>query len=129
MPKRRIKIEFDDGDGGKYSVLMEGNISREKLSNIMNMVDLMEKNEERQQPTFSLETRFGRLHDLIEKKFAFGSFTSTDVLEAYEDEYNTPVKLATISTYLQRLTERGLLTRRRTDVGWSYHKCQMNLQS
>ncbi|NWG09758.1 MAG: hypothetical protein HXX80_05590, partial [Nitrososphaerales archaeon] len=126
MPKRRIKIEFDDGEGGKYSVVMEGSISRDKLSNMMNMVDLMEgKNEERQQPVFSLETRFGRLHDLIEKKFAFGSFTSTDVLEAYEDEYNTPAKLATISTYLQRLTERGLLTRRRTDVGWSYHKSQI----
>lgn len=129
MAKRKIKIEFDDGEGGKYKIHMEGNVSRDKVLKIIDMVEIIgEKSEVIPQIILSKDTTFGRLYTLIEKKFALGSFTSTDILEAYEDEYNTPIRLSTISTYLQRLTEKGLLTRNRTNSGWLYRRVQLNLQ-
>jgi len=129
LPKRRIKIEFDDGEGGIYRISMEGNLSRDKVLKIIDMAEMIGgKSEVNQQIILSKNTTFGRLYALIEKKFTFGSFTSTDILEAYEDEYNTPIRLSTISTYLQRLTEKGLLTRNKTNLGWAYRRAQLNLQ-
>jgi hypothetical protein len=129
LAKRRIKIEFDDGEGGKYRINIEGNISRDKVLKIIDIAEMIEgKNEGSSQITLSKDTTFGRVYTLIEKKFALGSFTSTDILEAYEDEYNTPIRLSIISTYLQRLTEKGLLTRNKTNLGWVYRKAQLNLQ-
>ncbi|MCP8310204.1 MAG: BlaI/MecI/CopY family transcriptional regulator [Candidatus Methylarchaceae archaeon HK02M1] len=108
---------------------MEGKLSHDKILKIVNMVDLIEgKNEVDQRLTFSLNTQFGRLFNLIEKNFNFGSFTSTDILEAYEDEYNMPIKLSTISTYLQRFMDKGVLVRNRIGIGWSYRRAQSNLQ-
>jgi hypothetical protein len=129
LPKRRIKIEFDDGQGGKYKISMEGKVSRDNVLKIIDMAEIIEGKSEVNQPiALSKDTNFGRLYNLIEEKFTFGSFTSTDVLEAYEDEYNTPIRLSVISTYLQRLTERGMLVRNRTNLGWSYRRAQLNLQ-
>ncbi len=129
LPKRRIKIEFDDGEGGKYAISMEGTVSREKVLKVIDMAEMVEgKGEINQQVAFSKDTTFGRLYALIGEKFTFGSFTSTDVLEAYEDECNTPIRLSIISTYLQRLTEKGLLTRNKTNSGWAYRRAPLNLQ-
>jgi len=129
LNKRRIKIEFDDEEGGKYRISMEGSLSRDKVLKIVDMVEMIGgKSEVNQQTAFSRDTTFGRLYTLIEKKFTFGSFTSTDILEAYEDEYNIPIRLSTISTYLQRLTEKGLLSRNKTNSGWAYRRAQLNLQ-
>jgi hypothetical protein len=61
-----------------------------------------------------------RIWSLIEGKFPYGGFTSTDILELYEDQYNEPIKLSIISTYLSRYSERGRLTRTRQGKEWIY---------
>ena len=76
---------------------------------------------EPQQPDYTnIDTNFSRVYGLLETKFKFGSFTSSDVLEAYEDHYDLQSNLSTISTYLSRLAERGLVTRTRNGSGWVY---------
>ena len=73
------------------------------------------------QPDYSnIDTNFSRVFGLLETKFKFGSFSSSDVLEAYEEEFNVQTTLSTISTYLSRLTDRGLLSRVRNGSGWIY---------
>ncbi len=125
MAQRKIKIEFNDGDGGKYTISLDGSMSREKVLKIMDFVELLDDKEGQQEPqaqVISGDTSFGKLYQLIEKKFPLGSFTSADVLEAYEDEYNKPARLSTISTYLSRLEQKRLLTRQRTASGWIYRR-------
>jgi len=125
LAQRKIKIEFNDGDGGKYTFSLDGSMSREKVLKIMDIVELLgdkEGQEEPQAQSISGDTSFGKLYQLIEKKFPLGSFTSADVLEAYEDEYNKPARLSTISTYLSRLEQKRLLTRQRTASGWIYRR-------
>ncbi len=123
MTKKKIKIEFSDGEGANYSLSLDGSLSRNKVLKILDMVELIDGEEEREKVnTLSNETSFGKLYNLIEKKFPIGSFTSTDILETYEDELNMSIRLSTISTYLSRLEQKKLLTREWTTSGWLYKK-------
>ncbi len=130
MPKRRVKLEFEDDEGGKYSMLIDGNFSREKILKVMDMVDLISGNSKslEEELLTGKDTMFSNLYNLIYNKFSFGSFSSNNILEAYEDEYSTPIRLSTISTYLQRFTNKGILNRTKTNSGWTYEKAQIKLQ-
>ena len=46
--------------------------------------------------------------------------TIKKVLEKYEDEYNEPIKLSVISTYLARFSSRNKVERSRAGREWSY---------
>jgi hypothetical protein len=117
-------MEFEDGDGSKYTISLDGSISRDKVLKIMDLIELLGASEE--SPHFSEGTTVGRLHQLIENKFPLGHFTSSDILESYEDEYGQPIKLATISTYLSRFADQGILHRIRDGINWSYRKIHLN---
>lgn len=129
MAKRRVRIEFEDGEGERYTISMDGKVSRDKIIRLLDMVELIGGDEVVNEPPTLQNTTFNKIQKTIVKKFTFGVFTSMDMLEAYEDEYNTPIKLSTVSTYLQRLTGRGVLTRSRTDAGWVYRRTRSNLQT
>jgi|TARA_B100000315_G_scaffold5868_1_gene5881 hypothetical protein len=125
MTKKKIKIEFSDGEGANYSLSLDGSLSRDKVLKILDMVELIDGKEDREKVnTLSNETSFGKLYNLVEKKFPLGSFTSTDILETYEDELNMSIRLSTISTYLSRLEQKKLLTREWTTSGWLYKKAR-----
>tara|TARA_B100002003_G_scaffold94847_1_gene88388 strand:+ start:519 stop:914 length:396 start_codon:yes stop_codon:yes gene_type:complete len=125
MTKKKIKIEFSDGEGANYSLSLDGSLSRDKVLKILDMVELIDGKEDREKVnTLSNETSFGKLYNLVEKKFPLGSFTSTDILETYEDELNISIRLSTISTYLSRLEQKKLLTREWTTSGWLYKKAR-----
>src|SRR3712207_9372527 len=116
--KKRFKIELEDAEGSKYNLSLEGNISKEKIMKIVEFMDLIniEPNESNERKTYrsnsSTPASVGdKIWSLVEGKFPYGGFTSTDILELYEDQYNEPIKLSIISTYLSRYTERGRLVR------------------
>ncbi len=122
--KRRFKIELEDAEGSKYNLSLEGNVSKEKIMKIVEFMDLLniESNGNGNNETFSrVAGSIGdRIWSLIGAKFPYGGFTSTDILELYEDQYNEPIKLSIISTYLSRYSERGRLARNRQGKEWVY---------
>jgi hypothetical protein len=125
--KKRFKIELEDAEGSKYNLSLEGNISKEKIMKIVEFMDLLnvESNGKTQTETYrnnrSTPASVGdRIWSVIEVKFPYGGFTSTDILELYEDQYNEPIKLSIISTYLSRYSERGRLVRTRQGKEWVY---------
>ncbi len=128
----KIKIEFSDTSGAKYSFQVEG-MSKGNMLKLMEFVDsvssdssLQDQPKEPQADYTNIDTNFSRVYGLLETKFRFGSFTSSDVLEAYEDHYDLPSNLSTVSTYLSRLAERGLVTRTRNGSGWIYKLIRTN---
>ncbi len=126
MTKRKIKIEFSDGEGANYTLSLDGSLSRDKILKIIDMVELIDGKEDKESINImSKGTSFGKIYDLIETKFPLGSFTSTDILEAYEDEFNIPIKLSTISTYLSRLEQKKLLVREWATSGWQYKRIRI----
>jgi hypothetical protein len=129
MAKKRIRIDMEDADGARYDIKLEGNVTREKVLKIFEMMDLM--NIEEEQETTNMDSIGSKIWHIVDKFFPIGKFTSTNILEKYEDEYNEPVKLSIISTYLSRFSTKGKIDRIRTGREWTYQtiKLSQNQQS
>jgi hypothetical protein len=61
--------------------------------------------------TGSILSRFEKVRLIIQKNFPLIWFSSKDVQSIYEQELKEPINLSTVSTYLARMTTRGLLLR------------------
>ena len=118
MAKKRIRIDMEDADGARYDIKLEGNVTREKVLKIFEMMDLM--NIEEEEKTIKMDSIGSKIWHIVDKFFPMGKFTSTNILEKYEDEFNEPVKLSIISTYLSRFTSKGKVDRIRTGREWTY---------
>ena len=118
MKQKRIRIDVRDKDGAKYDFKIEGNITKEKALKIFELMDLINIEEE-QAP--DLDSVGGKIWNIVENSFPVGKFTSSTVLEKYEDEYNEPIKLSVVSTYLARFASRNRIERVRAGREWSYH--------
>ena len=124
MAKKRIRIDMEDTDGARYDIKLEGNVTREKVLKIFEMMDLM--NIEEEQETTNMDSIGSKIWYIIDKFFPMGKFTSTNILEKYEDEYNEPVKLSIISTYLSRFSTKGKMDRIRTGREWTYQAIKLS---
>ena len=118
MAKKRIRIDMEDSDGARYDIKLEGNVTRDKVLKIFEMMDLM--NIEEEQEVTNMDSVGSKIWHIVDKFFPMGKFTSTNILEKYEDEYNEPVKLSIISTYLSRFSTKGRVNRIRTGREWTY---------
>lgn len=125
MGSKKIKIQLEDADGGKYDLALQGNISKTKIIEFIEVLDLLEI--EGKDPDFENNTKFrdkddftslgSKIWNLVQQKFPNTAFTSSDILELYEDEYQKPIKLSAIATYLSRYSERGKLSKKQEREG------------
>ena len=120
MPPKKFKIQVEDPDGSKCTITMDGNVTREKMLQLLNVIETNDEVKEQNLNPPTSDSLFGRLYQIIETKFPLGSFTSSDILETYEDEFNETLRLSTISTYLSRMSLRNLLSRSKTGSTWNY---------
>jgi hypothetical protein len=123
MAKKRIRIDMEDADGARYDIKLEGNVTRNKVLKIFEMMDLMNIEEEEQ--SVKMDSVGSKIWHVVDKFFPMGKFTSTNILEKYEDEFNEPVKLSVISTYLSRFTSKGRVERIRTGREWTYQSMKI----
>jgi len=124
MAKKRIRIDMEDSDGARYDIKIEGNVTRDKVLKIFEMMDLM--NIEEEQEATNMDSVGSKIWHIVGKFFPVGKFTSTNVLEKYEDEFNEPVKLSVISTYLSRFSSKGRIDRVRTGREWTYQTIKIS---
>ncbi len=124
MAKKRIRIDMEDSDGARYDIKIEGNITRDKVLKIFEMMDLM--NIEDEQEVTNMDSVGSKIWHTVDKFFPVGKFTSTNILEKYEDEFNEPVKLSVISTYLSRFSSKGRIDRVRTGREWTYQTMKIS---
>lgn len=118
MANKRIRIDMEDSDGAKYDIKLEGNVTREKILKIFELMDLM--NIEQESVNQPLDTIGAKIWNIIDKYFPMGKFTSSELLEKYEDEYNEPIKLSVVSTYLSRFNTKGRIERSKKGREWTY---------
>lgn len=109
---------MEDSDGARYDIKLEGNVTRDKVLKIFEMMDLM--NIEEEQETTNMDSIGSKIWYIIDKFFPMGKFTSTNILEKFEDEFNEPIKLSIVSTYLSRFSSKGRVDRTRTGREWTY---------
>ena len=114
---------MEDADGARYDIKLEGNVTRDKVLKIFEMMDLMNIEEEEQ--SVKMDSVGSKIWHIVDKFFPMGKFTSTNILEKYEDEFNEPVKLSVISTYLSRFASKGRVERNRTGREWIYQSIKL----
>ncbi len=129
MAQKKIRINLEDSSGGKYKFDLEGNVTRDKVLKLFELMDVMDIEQEQETPNF--DTLGGKIWYIIENYFPTGRFTSSLVLQKYEDEYNEPdavyherkkepIKLSVVSTYLARFASQNKTKREKTGREWSY---------
>jgi hypothetical protein len=123
MPKR-MKIEFTDDEGSKYTLSVEGVLTKEKMNKIIEVYEFL--GGERVQSQLEDNTIFSRVARLIDEQFPASTFTTSDLQAAYEDVYQQHIKITTLSTYLNRLVDRRILKRVRVGAGYLYRKVCLN---
>lgn len=115
MPARKMRVEVFDGSGNRYIVTFEGRVTREKAIRLLDIVELLGGIPEEENPelvnTTSKRSKFDMVRRIIEKYFPILWFTSRDVQSAYEEEFKQPINLSTVSTYLSRMADHGVLAK------------------
>ena len=118
MARKRIIIDLEDSEGAKYNFSLEGNVTREKMLKIFELMNLM--NIEEPEASTQLDSIGAKIWNVIDKNFPIGKFTSSMILEKYEDQYGEPIKLSVISTYLSRFAVKGKVVREKQGKEWAY---------
>ncbi len=133
MPARKIRIELFDREGNKYTMSFEGRVTRDKAVRLLDLVELLggvpgeEASVGSGTPMNEL-TKYDRVQVIVQNHFPVGWFTSKQVQSVYEQEIKEPMGLSTVSTYLSRMTERGMLVKARASKQLKYRMAR-NVQS
>ena len=114
--KKKIKIELEDDEGGKYNLSLEGNFSKEKILQVIELMELVRSDSmgaiinspQENNCTLSVDSK---ILNIIEQSFYYNAFTSSDIVNIYNKKYNETIKLSIISTYLARYVTKGKLKR------------------
>jgi hypothetical protein len=121
MPAKRMRVEVFDGDGNRYTVTFDGQVTREKALRLLDIVELLGGMPGVNSPesvTASDLPKQEKMRLIVEKHFPLVWFSAKDVQNVYEQEMKEPVALSMVSTYLTRLADRGVLSK----VGAAYGK-------
>lgn len=120
MIEKRIRIDLKDNEGIKYNFNMEGEITKDKIIKIFELMDLLHLHKENKITKQNFNSINSKIWNIIYKYFFTIDFTSTMVLEKFEDEYNQSIKLSIISTYLFRFVNKGKIIRSKSGREWNY---------
>ncbi len=118
MPARKMRVELFDTQGNKYTIAFEGQITRDKALRLLDLVELLggmhDESENNQSINMGVRnnlSRFEKVRLIINNRFSLIWFSSKEIQKIYEQELKEPVSLSTVSTYLARMTNRGILLR------------------
>jgi hypothetical protein len=118
MPARKMRVELFDSDGNRYTIAFEGQVTRDKALRLLDLVELLGSapgENSTTNPGIALPnkalSRFEKVQLVIQKNFPLIWFSSKDIQSIYEQELKEPVSLSTISTYLSRMSTKGMLLR------------------
>jgi hypothetical protein len=121
MRPRRLKVEFYDSEGVRHSIAIDGPVTREKVGRILDLVELMSGTPQASATALGLSPRkFDRLASTIISQLKGRSFTSGEARKAFETTFKEKIPLSTVSTYLTRLADRGVLERQQEKLGMVY---------
>jgi hypothetical protein len=120
--KKRIKLEFFDRTGLKHTVAIEGDVTADKVSHLLEYAEIVAgaSNQSVIVAPASQDSKMNRVLDVINTRFVDRSFDSREILQSYRDIWGDDLPLGVISTYLSRLVDRGTLERAGSSSHWFY---------
>jgi hypothetical protein len=118
LGRHGIRVQFEGSDGERYTIKVEGRLSRDKVLHLMDMYELL--GQEKAIEVIPADTKYGRIKALVAEEFILKQFTSDQIRDAFESKYSQPIKLAEVSTYLSRMNNQGDVMRQRRGRKWLY---------
>ena len=123
MPAKKMRVEVFDDEGNRYTITFQGRVTRDKALRLLDLVELLggipTGNQEWKRTTLGF-SKFDKIRLITDKYFPIVWFSSKDVQTTYEQEFKEPINLSTVSTYLSRMTDRGLLAKNSTSSNRRY---------
>src|SRR5436853_6394399 len=121
MRPRRLKVEFYDPEGVRHSIAIDGPVTKEKVARILDLVELMSGTPQTSATALGLSPRkFDRLASTVISQLKGRTFTSREARQTSETTFSATIPMSTVSTYLTRLTDRGVLERHQEKLGLAY---------
>jgi ABC-type uncharacterized transport system ATPase component len=121
MRPRRLKVEFYDSEGVRHSIAVDGPVTREKVGKILDLVELMSGTSQPSATALAISPRkVDKLASTIMSQLRARNFTSGEARKAFEATFKEKIPLSTVSTYLTRLADRGILVREQEKLGLVY---------
>jgi len=116
MPLKKMRVEVFDETGNKYKISVEGNVTRNSALRILDMVELLggipaSQNNPQRTEGFS---KIDKVRYVIEKSLPLSKFSAGEAQSAYVQETGEQINLSAISTYLSRLSDRGILIKEKS---------------
>lgn len=108
-------MEVFDENGNRYTITFAGHVTRDKALRLLDVVELLGGMPGLNPGAgdFPSElSKFDKVRLIVERSFPIAWFSSKDVQSTYEQEYKKPISLSTVSTYLSRMAQRGILANR-----------------
>lgn len=120
MPVRKMRVEVYDEARNKYTITFQGRVTRDKAIRLLDLVELLGGLPSiGEDPKWAWQkdklTKFERVRFVVEKHFPLTWFSSKETQSIFEEEFKKPISLSTVSTYLSRMTERGVLMRNKAN--------------
>lgn len=115
MPARKIRVEVFDGEGNRYTIAFEGQITREKALRLLDLVELLGGVPSGNNPGMNVArsefSKFDKVQMVVQRNFPIVWFSSKEIQSVYEQEFKEPISLSTVATYLARLANKGTLVK------------------
>ena len=112
MKPRRFKLEFYDDEGVRHAITIDGQITREKVGKLLDLVEVMAGKPRATVSALSISPyKFDRLASMIVSSLKDKSFTALEAKKGFERSFSETIPISTVSTYLSRLSDRGILER------------------
>ena len=130
LPARKMRVEVYDEAGNRYTISLEGRVTRDNALRVLDMVELLGgMRGVAPDDTYTPElSKFDKVRLVVEKHFPLAWFSAKDAASVYQKETKENASLSTISTYLARLSKRGLLVRTRNSNRVLYRLISPGLQ-
>jgi len=116
-------VEVFDGSGNRYTITFEGQVTREKALHLLDLIELlggMPAGNPGWSSASSDFSKFDKVRLIVDKSFPIAWFSSKNVQSAYEQEFKEPISLSTVSTYLSRMADRGVIAKSGMSNRWRY---------
>lgn len=149
--QKKLEVRFSDGSDVTISLRLEGSRLEKYGMALANLIPLMlaqgalnqellsflplEKTEKKLDAgnrVFEVLRRQGEnLNNILKviREFRNMEFSSKDVKKRYEERVGKPIQLSTVATYLMRLHDKGLLSRRKMGREYVYQAAALLLKN
>jgi hypothetical protein len=106
-----MRVDVYDESGNRYTISFEGRVTRDKALRILDIVELLGgmPNIEPELNYIENMTKTEKIEYLVKRQFPLVWFSAKDAQKLYEKEIDEKISLSAISTFLSRLSNRGLL--------------------